>query len=59
MKQVFHTGDLPKLSVVVIDGNFTEDVKGILKDEEIAKMKAHPDQSVFFRRYRSYMKAKS
>lgn len=56
MKQTFYTGDLPKLSVVVIEGNFTEDIKKILRADEIAEMKTHPEQSVFFRRY---FKAKS
>lgn len=56
MKQTFYTGDLPKLRVVVIDGNFTDNIKNILKAEEIANMVAHPKQSVFFRRY---FKAKS
>lgn len=53
MKQTFCTGDLP-FQVVIENGQFTERDRKILSAEEIAEMQAHPDQTVFFRRYRSY-----
>lgn len=50
MKQTFFTGDLP-LKVVIEDGQFTKEHEKILTPDEIAKMKANPNQTVFWRRY--------
>ena len=58
MKQTFFTGDLP-VKVIVIDSQFTDEHKKVLTFAEIAKMKANPNDTVFWRRYNHFCEAKS